>query len=336
MSSFTAWFRQLFNAPPIFPEKGTSKPVENADLGVRVTLAELLALQAQAPGVDHRFGRRSARQIAGSFHSGFRGRGMNYVEDRPYQLGDDLRHINWKVTARTGNAYTKLFEEEKECPVFIVLDYPDSLFFGSQSCFKSVQAARIAALIAWKTVLQKDRVGGLLFSSQHHLELKPKIGQRGLLPLLQGLVDFTNVSREAVGSNSQLENGLNRLRHLTHHGSRIILISDYQAYTPEMKTALLPLTHRNEIIAIQVYDPLEAALPPPGCYALSDGEKIMALDTHDERLRQAYAEQFVQQRHDLAAQLQRCGIPLFSVSTEDGLPDALRRAPISLSEVTHG
>ncbi|MGF1528710.1 MAG: DUF58 domain-containing protein, partial [Candidatus Competibacterales bacterium] len=155
--------------------------------GVIVGVDDLIELrqQAAAAALPRRQMAHSPR--AGTVGSRFRGRGMDFQESRVYQPGDDIRTMDWRVTARTGRPHTKLYTEERERPVFCLVDFSPSMFFGSRRMFKSVAAAKLAALIAWATVAGGDRVGGFLFGGGEHLEFPPRGGRRGVLPLLQGL-----------------------------------------------------------------------------------------------------------------------------------------------------
>ena len=136
---------------------------EHADKGVRLTIDELLALRREAMALDLSSNYRVSSTLAGGYRSKFRGRGMDFDEVRLYQPGDDIRNIDWRVTARTGKPHTKLFREERERPVFLLLDQSKHLFFGSRVAFKSVIAARAASLLIWASITAGSRIGGVLF-----------------------------------------------------------------------------------------------------------------------------------------------------------------------------
>ena len=132
----------------------------------------------------------AASALAGSYRSRFRGRGVDFLESRNYQPGDDIRNMDWRVTARTGRAHTKVFQEERERPVLVAVDAGPSLFFGTRKRLKSVAAAELAAVIAWAAVRRGDRIGGFLFAPGSHRELRPAGGRRGAMRMIQSLVDW--------------------------------------------------------------------------------------------------------------------------------------------------
>ena len=142
--------------------------------GVYAELADLIALRYGARNLQIGKRKRALSVLAGPNKSNFRGRGIDFEEVRGYQPGDDIRTIDWRVTARTGSAHTKLFREERERPVLLVVDQRNSMFFGSQHCFKSVLAAQLASLLAWSALNNGDRVGGLVFNDNQHREFRPR------------------------------------------------------------------------------------------------------------------------------------------------------------------
>ncbi|HEY6130551.1 MAG TPA: DUF58 domain-containing protein, partial [Halioglobus sp.] len=142
--------------------------------GAYVQLNELIALRFPAQQIKLGRRKRALNSLAGPIKSNFRGRGIDFEEVRSYQPGDDIRTIDWRVTARTGSAHTKLFREERERPVMVVIDQRGSMFFGSTHCFKSVLAAQLASLLAWSALHGGDRVGGLVFNDEGHQEIRPR------------------------------------------------------------------------------------------------------------------------------------------------------------------
>ena len=164
--------------------------------------------------------------LTGGYLSRFKGRGVEFSESRPYQPGDDIRAIDWRVTARTGETHTKLYAEEKERPVLCFVDYRQPMFFATKGCLKSVLAAHIAALLAWRAAYSGDRIGGLIFSQHEHREVRPIRGQAGVLNWIHQLVHH---SAWAQSQNSELheplESSLIRLRKVTHPGSFVYLMS---------------------------------------------------------------------------------------------------------------
>lgn len=204
-------------------------------------------------------------QLNGSHQSHQKGRGMNFSEVRQYQAGDDIRSIDWRVTARTGKAHTKLFIEEREQPVILYLDLSRSMRFGSQLLFKSVQCAHLASLLSWLTVEQKDRIGALIDMGDRLIELKPTARQQGALHISHQLVQLNNEAiqqlQEQNTSKTHIElpfnHALQTLHRMCPKGSDIIFISDFQRLTEKSKPLLNQLRQHNRMQFVHIFDPLE-------------------------------------------------------------------------------
>ena len=199
----------MLNSGKVTPSKMLQeRPDIGRYRGVYVSMDELVALQAADLSLDLRGRRKALTAVAGQHRSSFRGRGIDFDEVRIYQPGDDVRNIDWRVTARTGRVHTKLFREERERPVYLVVDQRESMFFGTQKAFKSVVAARIAALLAWASRDHGDRIGGFLFNDRDVQELRPKEGKKGIQTFFRLLInhapprfsrDLRVVHRQLVG-----------------------------------------------------------------------------------------------------------------------------------------
>jgi uncharacterized protein (DUF58 family) len=283
-----------------------------------VTAKELIDLQQQARRLDLARHQPARARLTGNHASNFRGRGMDYQESRTYQPGDDIRNMDWRVTARTGRPHTKLFQEERERPVFLFLDLGPSLFFATRGALKSVIAARAAALLGWTTVLHGDRIGALLFNGGHH-ELKPRSGQRGVMPLIHTLLAQTDpvTARDSAIHPGALNEALVRLRRIVRPGSLVFLISDFYGLDEETGNHLLHLQHHNDLAAIQIIDPIELTVPPSDRYGITDGLHSGVLDTRSRRGRQHYEKFFRHYHQRLQNTLQKRAIPLLQLSTTD-------------------
>jgi uncharacterized protein (DUF58 family) len=170
-------------------------------------------------------------KLAGAYLAKTKGRGMEFDEARHYQAGDDIRAIDWRVTARTGKTHTKLYREEKERPVFVLTDLSSSMQFGTQFLFKSVQAAHLSALIAWSARKRGDRIGGLVFNQHQHIECKPFTRQKAVLSLLNSMIKVQQGAKLGAQTTNQekitLGNACARLRRLAHPGSLIFILSEF-------------------------------------------------------------------------------------------------------------
>lgn len=296
--------------------------------GVYVSMDELVGFRAADLQLDLRGKRKALAAMAGAHRSSFRGRGIDFDEVRIYQPGDDVRNIDWRVTARTGKAHTKLFREERERPVYLVVDQRQPMFFGSQNAFKSVVAARIAASLAWATRSHGDRIGGFLFNDTDVQEARPRDGKRGIQNFFRILLQFNQaLSGQNAGQPSSRQSfiqALQELNHVVRPGSLLVIITDFLHYDDIAQQHLNLLSRHNDIIAIQVYDPMEKQLPPPGTYGFSDGKRSVRLDTGPHGLRKNYSLRFVERQAMLRDQLTSLAIPLIEISTGDSITERLR------------
>ncbi|MBR9812679.1 DUF58 domain-containing protein [bacterium] len=269
----------------------------------RIELADLTAMRQHAAAVDLSSRRRVHTDLAGPKLSGFRGRGMEFEEHRLYAPGDDVRSMDWRVTARTGQPHVRLYREERERPVILAVDLRLPMQFGTRGCFKAVQAARAAALCGWAAVRNGDRVGGLCFAGGQHSEVRPAGGRRGMGQLLHALVAD---NARATDRPAALFDALQRLLHTARSGSLVALFSDFRGLDDNTEDLLRRLGRRCELIIGHVHDPLERQLPPPGQYPIRDGEDEhpALIDTAQRRTRQQWAQQF-QARHTALTDLCR-------------------------------
>ena len=199
---------------------------ENKYRGVVSSLDELIVLRHEARTLRLDFSRGIRSVLAGPHRSRFRGRGMDYAESRHYEPGDDVRSIDWRVTARTGKTHTKLFTEERERPVFLLLDFSSGMYFGTRETLKTVLAARVASLITWTASLNGDRVGGVLVNDAGLRDLKPRSGRRGALMMINALAAAT-AEIPIDWKTSLLNTGLEHLSAVVHPGSLIFVFSDF-------------------------------------------------------------------------------------------------------------
>ncbi|MFT6681212.1 MAG: hypothetical protein ACJAQ8_001519 [Haliea salexigens] len=287
--------------------------------GAYASLDALIALRFPAAHLSLSRRTRALASLTGPNKANFRGRGIDFEEVRSYQPGDDIRTIDWRVTARTGNAHTRVFREERERPVLVVVDQRQRLFFGSQCCFKSVLAAHLASLLAWSALGNGDRIGGVVFNEAGHQEVRPRRNRKTVLALLSQIVAF-NARLPAHTENTEtrgLAAMLEALRHIARPGTSLYLISDFHdAADPAVREHLFRLAQHTEITAIACSDPLETTLPPPGRYAVTDGTRRAELVTRDSTLRDRYAALAAQRAAALHTELQRLGIPLLHASTD--------------------
>lgn len=288
---------------------------ERFSSGVEILPANLVALRDLANQLPLHKQKRILNDLAGTHTSAIRGRGLDFAEVRQYQAGDDIRAMDWRVTARTGDAHIKLFREERERPVMIVCDLRANMQFGTRRTLKSVLAADIAALFGWSALANGDRIGGLIFNDQQEIDLRPKTGRKQVLQLLHNLADLPR--SQPSNSNHRMRQICRHLRRVIRPGSAIFFISDWQGFDDECEHQLFNIGRHSEITAIRLSDPMEAELPPAGLYNLTDGQQKLVLDTHSQHLREQHHVSFIEQQKKLAQHMSRLKVPLISLATND-------------------
>lgn len=296
-----------------------------ADDIVRVKQSTLIELRRDAEKLKLKT-KKVKSGLSGNYLSAFKGRGMEFDEARPYQAGDDIRSIDWRVTARTGNTHTKMFREERERPVLLWVDYRRSMFFGTQNYFKSVLAAKAAALLAWSAVQQGDRLGGLIFSEEQHTEIRPQRGKASTLHFIKHLSEhpawehYSQTQHDASAGTQALR----RLRRVAHPGSLIFLISDFRYLDSSAESSLAHLSRHNDVVMLFISDPLEAQLPPAGLYRVTDGDKEITLNTRNTKNRKEYAQRFQQHEQTFRALSMKLGMYFLNLSTDSALINRLQ------------
>jgi len=277
-------------APPTQPSNG--------DNLVYVSTETLIGLRSAGEGLTLRPGRISSFQ-AGQYLSRFKGRGMEFDEARVYQAGDDVRSLDWRVTARTGVPHTKLFREERERTVLTWVDMRPSMFFATRGAFKSVIAARAAAMVAWSTNKRGDRLGGLVFNAAQHHEIRPKRGKSAVLQMLKQLSQASKWQSHFNEQEPDAGLALGRLRHVAKPGSLIFLFSDFRNLGDQAESHLIHLARHNDLVLCYIHDQLEEQLPATGDYRVAWGERSSIFNATNRQNRQQYQQRFEQHRHHL-------------------------------------
>ena len=292
--------------------------------GVVAELNELISLRRYAQSVQYQPEMRALR--SGIHLSKLRGRGMDFSEVRNYQAGDEIRHMEWRVTARTGRPHVKIYQEERERPVVLLTDFNPSMIFGTKIAFKSVVAARLASILAWTVIKQGDRVGGFFFSATQHSEFIPRGRDSGVLPLLGSLCQYTEQTDEQREQKPRmLSDALVRMRRVVRPGSILVLISDFYSMDSECEKHLNRLRGHNDVLAYHICDPVELAPPKPQQYAITNGQQELILDTSLESVNTAY-ELYCQSRiEQLKDQFKRLQIQYVQLTAETDLAQLVRQ-----------
>lgn len=296
--------------------KSTATPVDDHQARVRASSADLIHLRHYAQGIRLEAGLVRSRQT-GNRLSAFKGRGMDYEESRRYQQGDDRRNLDWRVMARTGKPYTKLFREERERPVYLCTDVSPSMHFATRGSFKSVVAARALALLGWAAFAHGDRVGGLVYGGPVRLERRPARGKRSILNWIHDVCRDENWLPEDLTDKAHLSEKLQRIYRVSRPGSLLAIASDWRDLDSSVEQQLLKLAQHNSLLLIFVYDKLEKELPPPGTYAIADEGRVLSLDSRGRQRRELYAEQFSARRENVRRLARQLRAVCIEISTDD-------------------
>jgi uncharacterized protein (DUF58 family) len=287
--------------------------------GAFLSLQQLLDQRHVARNLEMDYHSRTRLGMSGTHISKIKGRGVDFEEHRAYQPGDDIRTIDWRVTARVGRPFTKVFREERERPVIIGVDQSRNLYFGSQVAFKSVVAAEAAAILCWTTVDNGDRVGGVVFGEHQQELVKPRRSKRSALRFLNSLANYNQeLVHHHTGSAPHigyLKNALEQMCRITKPGSNVYLISDFNDYDTDCQRYIQQLALHNSMTCVLIYDALEEQLPRPGIYSITDGVSRSAIDTHTRAARDQYQQSFSQRVQQLQEQFTRLQVPLLTIRT---------------------
>ena len=301
-------------------------------VGTQIDSNRLVQLRKLATMLPLAKQKKVLNDLSGNHSSFLRGRGMDYSEVRQYQAGDDIRSMDWRVTARTGKAHVKVFHEEKERPVLLLCDLRAGMQFGSQRALKSVLAADITALISWASLQAGDRVGAFLFTDQQELNLRPQPGRKAILHLIRKLASLG--TSQPADASSRLQQVLRHLRRVARPGTRIYIVSDWSGFDEECQQHLYHISRHSDLVAIHISDPLEKELPPPGVYPIEDGQQHLLLNSVSANNREQYRQAYESRLVDLQRQLLNLRIPLIQLSTADPNPFPTLRSGLGLGQKT--
>lgn len=257
--------------------------------------------------------------FAGQYHSAFKGRGMAFAEVREYQFGDDVRDIDWNVTARFRKPYVKVFEEERELTVMLLVDVSGSLDFGTHSRMKSEMATEIAATIAYSAIQNNDKIGVVFFSDRIEKYIPPKKGRKHILYIIREMLDFKPESRKTdIGGAMEFFTRVMKRR------TTAFVLSDFydrHDFFKQMQIA----NNKHDVMAIQVYDKWAKALPDVGLVKVVDAESghEMYVDTSSKKVREAHARYWTERQQMLKDTLSRANVDWVSVATDDDYVKAM-------------
>lgn len=292
--------------------------------GITVTFDELAQLKAYSRKDQLFSPKRLAGQRIGDLQSSLRGRGMDFQEVRAYQPGDDIRHMDWRVMARTGKPHTKIFQHERERAHYLLVDFSATMAFATKVAFKSVVAAKIAALLSWFALQANDRVGGLFFTADQMIELTPRCRLPAVAEVLKQLALYSQYCINQQPGDYNLVNRLQRLAQWVTPGALIIVLSDFREFNPSFVNVWYQVAVRHELQAICIYDQIEKQLPPPNQYPITNREQQLMIDTGNKKLRDEYTTVFDQRLQDLKRLTQATGSQLIKITTADDVVNKIK------------
>jgi len=293
--------------------------------GIRVSLGELIEMRHRVREVQLFSTPARRSPLIGLHHSKLRGRGVDFDQVRVYQAGDDVRTIDWRVTARTQEPHTKLFHEERERPIYILVEQSKRLFFGSGLMFKSVLAAQAASLIGWAALGHNDRIGGLVFGDNEHHEIKPRRSKQSLLQLLSRLAKANQaLNNDSQGNRDSFGLALRRAREVLRPGSLVVVLCDERTLSDSSEQQLLLLARHTDLLLLPLSDPLDHALPAAGLLRFAEPGAQLELDTQDAELRQAYRDLGDARQARWQRLAQKLGVPLLGLNTQSEMIEQLR------------
>ena len=286
--------------------------------GVYVERDDLMRLRFKASGFSFLPRQPIHSILAGRHASRLRGRGLNFEELRGYLRGDDPRHIDWKVTARTGKPHVRVYTEEKDRTVWLLVDQRITMFFGSRKRMKSVVAAETAAVAAWRVLAQRDRVGALVFDDQEIRVIEPQRSEQQVTRIIDCIVQKNHALDARAGivpNRSMFNRVLRRVSELGRHDTLVCVISDGAGIDRETRQYVTRLTEHNDVLWAFIYDPLEQEFPDAGRLVFTDGQSQVEFNTAERRLRDAYRANFERRLGEFSATSRQHSIPLLALNT---------------------
>ena len=252
--------------------------------------------------------------FAGEYHSAFKGRGMAFSEVREYQFGDDIRNIDWNVTARYSHPYVKIFEEERELTVMLLIDVSGSRDFGTSEKMKKSIIAEISAILAFSAIQNNDKIGVIFFSGIIEKFIPPKKGRTHILHIIRELIDF-----RPQQSDTNITDAVRYLTNAIKKRCTAFIISDFMDEHPDLELALSIANNKHDVVALKIYDDREAELPPIGMVKMKDaktGNYIM-VNTNSRKIQRIYSEHWRNQRARLDRMFKKCGVDYAEINTRD-------------------
>jgi uncharacterized protein (DUF58 family) len=300
---------------------------EKTDERIYVSLAQLVRLQHKAGGFSFLPRQPLNSLLAGRHAAKVRGRGLNFEEIRAYLPGDDIRSIDWKVTARTRKPHLRVYTEERERPAYLVVDQRLAMFFGTRVRMKSVVAAETAALGAWRVLSMGDRAGAVVFNDTEITEVRPQRSRQNVMRILQAVVAMNHALQadlEVTPDPAMLIRALEHVRRRVGHDALITVISDFDGFDKQGRKLLLEMGQHNDVICALVHDPSAVELPSSSDYVITDGELQVELKLADRRVRRRVHEAAAGRIAGVMDTLHDINIPVLPLNTVEDVAGQVR------------
>ncbi len=301
---------------------GANKPT-----GVYANLDDLIRIQFKARDFSFLPQQPVSSVLSGRYASRLRGRGLNFEEIRRYQPGDDIRTMDWKVTARTRSPHVRVYTEEKDRAVVLVIDQRINMFFGTRDKLKSVTAAELAALGAWRAVDVGDRVGAVVFNDTELVDIRPQRSQKAVMSILGAVVRMNHALQadaQVEPNPGMLNQALAKALQLAPHDALVVMVSDYFGVDEQTERLAARMAEHNDVLALLVHDPIRLH-PAEHQLTVSDGALLMEINFADARVREKLVENYRDEQQHITRFLSRLAAPLLMISNEGDTVNQVRR-----------
>jgi len=295
--------------------------------GVYANLDDLIRIQFKARNFSFLPQQPVSSILSGRYASRLRGRGLNFEEIRRYLPGDDIRTMDWKVTARTRSPHVRVYTEEKDRAVVLIVDQRINMFFGTRDRLKSVTAAELAALGAWRAVDVGDRVGAVVFNDTEIVDIRPQRSQKTVMSILGTVVRMNHALQadaQAEPNPGMLNRALEKVLQLVPHDALVVMISDYFGVDEQTEQLTAQMAEHNDVLALLVHDPIRLQ-PAEQRVTVSDGSLQMEIDFADKHIREKITENYYEEQQNITHFLSRLAAPLLMVSNEGDVVNQVRR-----------
>ncbi len=295
--------------------------------GVYANLDDLIRIQFEARDFSFLPRQPVSSVLSGRYASRLRGRGLNFEELRRYLPGDDVRTMDWKVTARTRTPHVRVYTEEKDRSVVLIVDQRINMFFGTRNKLKSVTAAELAALAAWRAVDVGDRVGAVIFNDSDLVDVRPQRSQNSVMSILGNVLKMNHAlsaDSDVVSNPGMLNRALDTALKLISHDTLVVIVSDFSGVDDQTEKLTTRMAEHNDVLALMIHDPARLR-PASQNLTVSDGALQMEINFADKSVRDKITDDYAAEQEHITRFLSKLAAPLLMISNEGGVVDQVRR-----------